>query len=88
MSVIVRRPVKLECTASGQPQPDITWLKDGTSISAENFRNMRITDAGATLQIIAAEASDTGAYTCSAENVAGRVHKQFSIQVQCKNVSL
>ncbi|ELU02424.1 hypothetical protein CAPTEDRAFT_142739 [Capitella teleta] len=84
LSVIVRRPIRFECEATGQPQPSINWLKDGREISPEAFQNMRIADAGKVLQIISAQSGDTGSYTCSAENVAGRTNKRYSLQVHCK----
>lgn len=34
VSVIVNKPVRLECEATGFPAPSLTWLKDGIPVSS------------------------------------------------------
>ncbi|KAJ8413768.1 hypothetical protein AAFF_G00063660 [Aldrovandia affinis] len=68
-TVVVGQPVSLQCGADGQPQPEVSWLKDrrpvATGAHARAFAN-------GTLWIATTQRSDAGLYTCSAKNFAGR----------------
>nr|XP_047909504.1 hemicentin-2 [Anser cygnoides] len=71
-------PVTWSCLAAGNPQPDVTWLKDGhplpggaTSISPD----------GSVLRIPQAAPSDAGRYSCVASNPVGEQTKHYLLNV-------
>ena len=77
--MIERRPVRMECTPSGDPTPDIVWTKDGGEPVGGHVRLLR---GGRILQMRAAAVEDAGVYTCTATNVAGHDQKHYTLQVQ------
>ena len=79
----------LECHASGNPVPNITWTKDGTvwsgllSIDTSSFP---IT-VESVLNISSVHRSDNGIYQCVAQNgVGNQVTNQATITVWCKYI--
>lgn len=59
----------LPCTASGEPAPGISWLKNGVTLSLEEPRFTIV--ASGTLQISNLQTSDSGLYTCKAVSETG-----------------
>lgn len=80
-SVTVREKqnVTLHCKAAGFPPPIIKWYKDGQVIEEEKRqfkkRNLEIKDI---------QFEDRGIYTCTAENLLGKV--QLSVNVTVKGI--
>ena len=62
-----KQNVTIACTASGQPQPSITWWKAFGSLS----KDKGVVDSGA-LTIYNVAKNDGGIYMCKAENLLGR----------------
>lgn len=58
------KDLTLTCNASGDPQPNITWTKDGVpmSFSSDAFHQFRLTDV---------QSEDSGSYKCTASNGYG-----------------
>ena len=80
-SVTVREKqnVTLHCKAAGFPPPIITWHKDGQVIEDERRQlNKR------KLEIKEIEFEDHGIYTCTAENLLGRVQLSVNVTVKGK----
>ena len=79
MTVKEKQNVTLPCKAAGFPSPLITWYKDGNIIAGEkkhfNKRNLEI------LNILY---EDHGIYTCTAENLLGRVQLSINVTVYGK----
>ncbi|XP_027318206.1 hemicentin-1 isoform X4 [Anas platyrhynchos] len=78
-TVVVNNPIHLECRATGNPLPAITWYKDNrplTSATSATFRNR-----GQVLQIEGAQISDTGIYKCVTVNAAGSAELFYNLQV-------
>ena len=66
-------PVTLECRASGEPMPKITWFKDASQITIPQSRAKYSLLSDSDLFIISASLgkgnkSDSGTYNCRAEN--------------------
>ena len=61
---------RITCTESGDPQPNVTWTKSGTSIVKNN-----------TLTIDDVTLKDAGQYGCTAENRAGKIKATVWIDV-------
>ncbi|KAL9961628.1 hypothetical protein ACROYT_G030610 [Oculina patagonica] len=77
LTVKEKQNVAFPCKATGFPPPVITWYKDGQVIEEErrqfNERNLEIKEI---------QFEDRGIYTCTAENLLGRV--QLSVNVTVK----
>ncbi|CAB3396936.1 unnamed protein product [Caenorhabditis bovis] len=72
VTVIAGRDLSLECVVEGFPIPEVTWSKDGKTISTtRRIKQTQNDDGVCTLVISKCEAEDTGVYVCSATNVAG-----------------
>ncbi|KAK9518373.1 hypothetical protein VZT92_023681 [Zoarces viviparus] len=88
---VIARPVgssvRLKCTASGNPRPDIVWLKDSRPLVDE--------DAGAegaggegegkkkkwTLSLKNLMPKHSGKYTCHVSNRAGEINATYKVEV-------
>ena len=69
-------PVDLQCTATGVPDPDVRWIRDGyVRPSGTNTTYFTISSIKKT---------DAGFYTCRGNNSAGSVIKQVYVTVNCK----
>ena len=56
------------CSAGGNPKPQTTWIKDSGSLDNKRL----ITDSTGKLEIRGVGYSDSGNYTCLAENILGK----------------
>ncbi|NXY61032.1 HMCN1 protein, partial [Callaeas wilsoni] len=70
-TVVVNNPIHLECRASGNPLPAVSWSKDGHTLA----------DRGQVLRIEGAQVADSGLYRCLAANAAGTAQLLYSLQV-------
>ncbi|XP_035996829.1 hemicentin-1 isoform X1 [Fundulus heteroclitus] len=71
--------ITLTCEASGNPPPEIKWLKDGQLLVPD--RRQQIVSYGRFLQIFEAHVADTGRYSCVASNSAGERRRHFNLNV-------
>ncbi|KAI4499510.1 hypothetical protein M0802_005406 [Mischocyttarus mexicanus] len=66
--------VRLECSAEGQPSPQIAWQKDGgNDFPAARERRMHMMPTDDVLFIVDVKMADTGVYSCTAQNLAGLI---------------
>lgn len=80
--VLVGESVTLECSATGQPQPRVTWTKgDHTALPVDPRIN--ITPSGG-LYIQNVNQADGGQYTCFASNNVDTIHATAYIIVQAR----
>ncbi|KAL8178143.1 UNVERIFIED_CONTAM: Hemicentin-1 [Gekko kuhli] len=79
-SVVIHKPVKLQCIANGIPTPSITWLKDGRPVNTAR-ENIRLESSGRILQIARALVEDAGRYTCVATNAAGEAQQHIRLHI-------
>ncbi|XP_044167766.1 fibroblast growth factor receptor 1-like, partial [Acropora millepora] len=70
VSVFLYSLSRIKCTESGDPEPNVTWTKNGTYIVQNN-----------TLTIDNATLKDAGQYGCTAENRAGKINATVWIDV-------
>ncbi|XP_061699023.1 peroxidasin isoform X1 [Syngnathoides biaculeatus] len=78
--VLVGESVTLECSATGQPQPRISWTK-GDRTPLPNDSRINITPSGG-LYIQKVVQTDGGQYTCFASNNVDTIHATAYIIVQ------
>lgn len=92
MPVIVKRPsnttvragstVRLECSAGGEPPPQVGWQKDGgTEFPAAHERRMHVMPTDDVFYIVNAKPADSGVYSCIARNSAGIVTANATLTV-------
>uniref|UniRef100_A0A8D2NP98 Ig-like domain-containing protein n=1 Tax=Zosterops lateralis melanops TaxID=1220523 RepID=A0A8D2NP98_ZOSLA len=71
ITTFVGKSAKFLCTVSGTPVIDITWQKDGTTISPSDHHKISKVENKHVLEISLLTASDRGVYTCKASNKFG-----------------
>ncbi|XP_072771221.1 palladin isoform X3 [Nerophis lumbriciformis] len=76
------RPIRLECSVSGNPLPLIRWFCEGREL--HDSPDLRIWSSGDlhTLVINEAFQDDTGRYTCVASNCVGGDHTSAEVYIE------
>ncbi|KAM4642152.1 hemicentin-1 [Discoglossus pictus] len=80
VSVLMNKPTTLQCVASGNPSPHITWLKDGHPFNVAKG-NIKMESFGRVLQFKKTLLEDAGKYTCVATNAAGEAEQTTWLNV-------
>ena len=65
-----------ECTATGTPDPVISWMKDNVPVKLSNPKYS--TPSRGVLQITNVEPEDSGAFECVATNSLGMIYSKRS----------
>jgi len=68
--------VKINCTASGTPDPDVKWIRNGI-VKSSGMKTGFLT-------LSRLNRADDGQYTCKANNSAGNDENQVRLVVHCK----
>ena len=68
--------VSIICTASGTPDPDVQWIRNGIKITEGKKES--------SLSFNGINRTDDGQYTCKATNSAGNDEKHVTLVVKCK----
>jgi Leucine-rich repeat (LRR) protein len=72
----------LKCSATGVPQPDISWQKDsGRDFPAASERRLHMDPETNTYEIRDVRAADMGVYSCTASNLAGAITTNITLSV-------
>uniref|UniRef100_A0ABM5GDB4 Hemicentin-1 n=1 Tax=Pogona vitticeps TaxID=103695 RepID=A0ABM5GDB4_9SAUR len=79
-SVVMHKPLTLQCIANGIPIPSITWLKDSQPINTAR-ENIGLESSGRILQLAKVLMEDAGRYTCVATNAAGEAQEHIQLHV-------
>ncbi|XP_041859531.1 basement membrane-specific heparan sulfate proteoglycan core protein isoform X3 [Melanotaenia boesemani] len=79
--VRVGEPVNLECQASGEPRPSVSWHR------LDNNRKVILSspvpmDSNAVMQILVARPEDSGTYVCTARNIEGTTETRIEVKVE------
>uniref|UniRef100_A0A8C6WKR7 Fibroblast growth factor receptor-like 1 n=1 Tax=Neogobius melanostomus TaxID=47308 RepID=A0A8C6WKR7_9GOBI len=80
---VIARPVgssvRLKCAASGNPRPEIVWLKDDRPLSEHEVGEGRQKKWTLSLRNLSSEQS--GRYTCRVSNRAGQINATYKLEV-------
>lgn len=79
--VLKGEPVILECEAEGDPQPQVSWRKDGALVDTVNMADHYSLVGAGTLAIDASKVEDAVKYTCTATNPAGKQTRDIRLVV-------
>ncbi|XP_078043463.1 terribly reduced optic lobes isoform X5 [Augochlora pura] len=79
--------VRLVCTATGNPQPNIEWTKhvNGMVPYHKSIFEMKATPQSAVYDIQSVSHNDEGSYTCHAMNAAGIMEERVHIRIEDDN---
>jgi Immunoglobulin I-set domain len=75
----------LQCSVKGDPDPQITWSKNGKKISSSEIIDLKYKSGVATLKINEVFPEDEGEYTCTATNSVGSTESKCRLQVKRKS---
>ena len=80
MSTVVNKTgiSSMKCSVKGNPVPQVTWLKENSSLSSDK----RIMQSRGDLVIRDVTSQDGGVYTCRARNILGDVTSSATLTVQ------
>ena len=70
-----------QCEVRGNPKPEVTWLKQNSSL----FADKRIAKSRGELLITDVTSQDGGVYTCKARNILGVITSSATLSVQGEN---
>lgn len=74
--------VTLNCAATGEPTPEISWKKDGgNDFPAARERRMNVMPTDHLFFIVNAKTTDMGIYSCAAKNPAGTIIANATLTV-------
>lgn len=80
---VIARPVgssvRLKCMASGNPRPEIVWLKDDRLLTEQEVGEGRQKKWTLSLRNLTPE--QNGRYTCRVSNRAGEINATYKVEV-------
>uniref|UniRef100_A0A915KEW4 Ig-like domain-containing protein n=1 Tax=Romanomermis culicivorax TaxID=13658 RepID=A0A915KEW4_ROMCU len=76
----LNQSVTLECPASGYPVPIIKWYRDRKLIHRTDDRYV-LSSNNQTIKLMNVQSADAGIYSCLAENKAGKIEQEYSLEV-------
>lgn len=66
---------KFTCIATGEPAPEVVWLRDSAMLTVDKESHYEVMSNG-TLMIHKADEKDMGIFECMARNPAGKVRSR------------
>lgn len=75
----------LSCNATGNPQPTISWTRNGFPVNTSNNSSISFSEDKKLLTITNVNRTDSGEYRCLANNSLGNETSDVArLDVQCK----
>jgi len=71
----------IKCTVKGDPEPQITWFKDGEAVSSSDIVDLKYRQGLASLSINELFPEDAGKYTCKATSSQGEAECSCKLTV-------
>ncbi|KAG8238874.1 hypothetical protein J437_LFUL018785 [Ladona fulva] len=81
MSVKDGEQLNLKCTVKGDPDPQVTWFKNGQPLSSSDVIDLKYKNGIATLTINEVFPEDEGNYVCKATNTKGSTETSCTLKV-------
>ena len=77
----------LECHVAGEPEPKVTWFKDGRELCPTKHIGIKCENGLCVLTIFNAGPEDSGEYVCNSHNMLGEATTKTLLMVnsKCKN---
>jgi len=83
----VGNAIKLDCTATGYPQPIVKWTKnDGKPFTSRSEGPIYLSAYDFALSLKDVVPSDSGLYTCNVSNVYGWFNRTYRVDVRGKDL--
>ncbi|KAG8436526.1 hypothetical protein GDO86_007581 [Hymenochirus boettgeri] len=79
ISTLITETIILTCQSNAVPPPVLTWYKDWKPLIRRT--GLSISEDGSILKIENAQIRDTGRYSCEAVNIAGKMEKNFNVNI-------
>ena len=73
--------LSLKCTVKGDPEPKITWSKNGEALSSSDIVDLKYRQGMASLTINEVFPEDEGDYVCKATNSQGTVETKCKLKI-------
>ncbi|XP_034666358.1 fasciclin-2 isoform X5 [Drosophila subobscura] len=81
MEAIEGKPFAANCTATGKPVPEISWIRDATQLNVATADRFQVNPQTGLVTINSVREDDYGTYTCLAKNKAGVVDQKTKLNV-------
>ncbi|XP_020805208.1 fasciclin-2 isoform X1 [Drosophila serrata] len=75
------QPYAANCTATGKPVPEISWIRDATQLNVATADRFQVNPQTGLVTISSVMQEDHGTYTCLAKNKAGVVDQKTKLNV-------
>lgn len=72
----------LTCTVKGDPEPQVTWTKNGKPLSSSEILSLKYKNGVSTLTINEVFPEDEGVFVCTATNSIGSASSQSTIKIK------
>ena len=74
----------LQCQVAGDPEPQVSWYKDGKKLESNDFVDLKYKYGLATLKIEEVYPEDAGEYKCIAKNYVNSAESVCTLKVKRK----
>ncbi|KAH8420233.1 hypothetical protein KR009_007698 [Drosophila setifemur] len=81
LEAIEGKPFAANCTATGKPVPEISWIRDATQLNVATADRFQVNPQTGLVTISSVNQEDYGNYTCLAKNKAGVVDQKTKLNV-------
>lgn len=72
----------LQCQIAGDPEPQVTWFKDGKKLESNDFVDLKYKYGLATLKIEEVYPEDAGEYKCIAKNYVNSAESVCTLKIK------